>query len=118
MNNDSNNAARHKQCSICSQLKDYEFGRQTGGRPEQDTFLPDVARYLKNISELKPGSVRYTWLRRCPECATYYLHKNDYEYLATGSEDEQVLTRLTDEEAAKYLAPPLPDSDIPRNGLI
>ena len=94
-------------CSICSQLEDHQFGRQTHGRPEEDTFLPDAARRLENIRELKPGSVRYTWLRRCPECATYYLHKTDYEYLATGSEDEQSLTRLTDEQAAEYLSRPL-----------
>lgn len=51
MTNDSNNDARHKRCGICSQLKDYEFGRQTHGRPEEDTFLPDAARPLKNINE-------------------------------------------------------------------
>ena len=109
MTNNPNNAARHGHCSICSQLEDHEFGRQTHGRPEEDTFLPDAARRLENIRELKPGSVRYTWLRQCPECATYYLHRTDYEYLATGSEDEQFLTRLTDEQAAEYLAQPLPD---------
>ena len=104
MTNDSNTDARHGHCSICSQLRDHEFGRQTHGRPEEDTFLPDAARHLKNVRELKPGSVRYTWLRRCPECATYYLHRTGYEYLASGSEDEQFLTRLTDEKAAEYLA--------------
>ncbi|HWS99467.1 MAG TPA: hypothetical protein VN256_04275 [Pyrinomonadaceae bacterium] len=107
MTSDSNNAGRRGHCSICSQLEDHEFGRQTHGRPEEDTFLPDAARRLENIRELKPGSVRYTWLRQCPECATYYLHRTDYEYLATGSEDEQILTRLTDEQAAEYLAQPL-----------
>lgn len=105
----SNNAARRGHCGICSQLKDHEFGRQTHGRPEEDSFLPDAARRLENIRELKPGSVRYTWLRQCPECATYYLHRTGYEYLATGSEDEQFLTRLTDEQAAEYLSRPLPD---------
>jgi hypothetical protein len=109
MTTDSNNAARHGHCSICSQLKDHEFGRQSHGRPEEDTFLPDAARHLENIRELKPGSVRYTWLRQCPECATYYLHRTGYEYLASGSEDEQYLMRLTDEEAAEYLSRPLPD---------
>jgi hypothetical protein len=108
MTNDSN-PTRHKHCSICSQLKDKEYGLQTHGRADEDTFIPKIAEKLKNIIELKPGSDRYTLLRRCPECATYYTHKNDYEYLATGSEDEQILTRLTDEEAAKYLAQPPPD---------
>jgi len=106
MTNGSNNDARHVRCSICSQWKDHEFGRQTHGRPEEDTFLPDAARHLKNVRELEPGSVRYTWLRQCPECATYYLHRTGYEYLASGSEDEQTLTRLTDEKAAEYLPPP------------
>jgi hypothetical protein len=109
MTNNSNNGARHGHCSICSQLGDHEFGRQTHGRPEEDTFLPDAARRLENIREIKPGSVRYIWLRQCPECATYYLHRTGYEYLASGSEDEQFLTRLTDEQAAEYLAQPLPD---------
>jgi hypothetical protein len=104
MTTDSNNPARHGHCSICSQLEDHEFGRQTHGRPEADTFLPDAARRLENIRELKPGSVRYTWLRQCPECATYYLHRTGYEYLASGSDDEQFLTRLTDEQAAEYLS--------------
>ena len=104
----SNNGARHERCGICSQLKGRELGRQTHGRPEEDTSLPEAARRLKNVRELDPGSVRYTWLRQCPECATYYLHRNDYEYLATGSEDEQTLTRLTDEEAAGYLPQPPP----------
>jgi hypothetical protein len=109
MTNDSNNAARHQHCSICSQLKDYEYALQTHGRPDEDTFIPEIAERLKNIIELKPGSDRYTLLRQCPECATYYTHRVDYEYLATGSEDEQVLKRLSDEEAAEYLAPPLPE---------
>lgn len=105
MTEDSNNGARHERCGICSQLKERELGRQTHGRPEEDTSLPDAARLLRNVRELEPGSVRYTWLRQCPECATYYLHRNDYEYLATGSEEEQVLTRLTDEKAAEYIGP-------------
>jgi len=108
MTNGSNNDARHARCSICSQLSEHGLGRQTHGRPEEDSFLPDAARHLKNVRELDPGSVRYTLLRQCPECATYYLHRNDYEYLATGSEDEQILTRLTDEKAVEYLPPPRP----------
>lgn len=106
---ENSNPAPHQHCSICSQLEDYHYALQTHGRPEEDTFIPKIAGKLKNIIEVKPGTDRYTLLRRCPECATYYLYKIDYEYLATGTEDEQFLTRLTDAEAARYLAQPLPD---------
>lgn len=108
MTNDSNNGVRQERCGTCSRLSEHELGRQTHGRPEEDTFLPDAARHLKTVREVEPGSDRYTLLRQCPECATYYLHRNDYEYLATGSEHEQILTRLTDEKAAEYLPPPRP----------
>ena len=46
------------------------------------------------------------FLRRCPECGTYYLHKTVYEYLTTGSEDEDFLDRITDEEASQYFDQP------------
>lgn len=108
MTSGSNSNVRHRHCSLRSRWKDYEVGRQTHGRQEEDTFLPGAARHLTNVRELEPGSVRHTWLRQCPECATYYLHRTGYEYLATGSEDEQILTRLTDEKAAEYLPPPRP----------
>ena len=108
MTNDSS-STRHKHCSICSQLKDSEYALQTHGRPEQDTFIPKIAAKFKHVREVKPGRRRYMALVKCQECATYYTYGTDYEYLATGSEDEQFLTRLTDEEAADYLAQPLPD---------
>jgi hypothetical protein len=104
MSDTINPELRHQHCSICSQLKDYEYAIQTVGRPDEDTFLPEIARNLKNILELKPGYDRYMLLRQCPECATYYTHKVDYEYLATGSEDEQILKRLSDDEASGLLA--------------
>ena len=37
------------------------------------------------------------------KCGTYYLYRTDYEYLVNGSEDEEYLTRLTEEQAAGYL---------------
>jgi hypothetical protein len=103
----TNQEARHKNCSICSQLKDYEYAIQTHGREEQDTFLPKIGEQLKHIREVKPTRGRYMALVRCPECGTYYTSGNDYEYLATGSEDEQFRYRITDEEAEKLLAQPL-----------
>jgi hypothetical protein len=98
--------APHRNCSICSQIKDYEYGLQTHGREEEDTFLPKAGSQLKIVKDLKSQGERQTYVGKCPECGTHYLFKSDYEYLATGSEEEQTLKRLTAEEAATYLAMP------------
>lgn len=90
-------------CTICSQLKDYEHGMQKVGREEEDTFLPAAAGKLVDLMETEPGRNRSPILDRCPECGTYYLYEVVYDYLATGSEDEQKLTRLTPEQAQAYL---------------
>jgi hypothetical protein len=103
MPNDPGKDARHADCSICSQLADYEWARQKYGREEEDTFLPDAANSFKLVKDLKPNRSRRLELHQCPQCQTYYLYKTDYEFLATGSEDDQTLTRLTDEQAATYL---------------
>lgn len=95
--------SRHQNCSICSQLDNYHSALQTIGREEEDTFIPEIAGSQKFVRSLKPESCRYMQLQVCPECQTYYLYKSDYEYLAFGTEDEQILIRLTDEEGAKYL---------------
>lgn len=106
---------KKKRCSICSQLGDSNRGLQTAGREEEDTFLPDAAARLKVVAEVKPGTTRSIEVERCPECQTCYLFETRYEYLATGSEEEQILTRLTDEQAARYLASaaPRPAGDNP-----
>lgn len=101
---------KRKRCSICSQLADYNRGFQKFGREEEDTSLPEAAGRLKDIAEVRPGANRSPVLDQCPECGTYYLYKVEYEFLADGSEDEQILTRLTDQEAAEILA------SIPRSG--
>lgn len=91
-------------CSICSQLDDYEHGMQTGGREDEDTFLPDAAYLLKQVcaSVQTPDGEAQIW--QCPECGGHYLHRSSYEYIVYGSEDEQFLTRLSAKEAADYLA--------------
>lgn len=91
-------------CSICSQLGDYEYGMQTGGRESEDTFLPGAAYQLKQVcdSVQTPDGEAQIW--QCAECGTAYLHRTSYEYIVYGSEDEQFLIRLTPAEAAQYLA--------------
>ena len=95
--------ARHAGCSICGELHDEEYGYQKYGWPDDDTFLPGSAEKLDLVKDLKPHGSRSLLLKRCPGCRTWYLYRTDYEFLVNGSEDEQFLTRLTDEEAARHL---------------
>jgi hypothetical protein len=97
---------QHTHCSICSQLADYESAYQKYGHEEENTYLPTAANSLKTVRDFKPYSSRKLQLQQCPQCQTYYLYTTDYEFLVNGSEDEEELTRLTDQEAAEYLARP------------
>ena len=90
-------------CSLCRALDGNERGFQDGGQPQYNHYLPRAAAKLKEVRNLRPSGSRELWLKQCPRCDTYYLYRTDYEFLAGGSEDEQFLSRLTDEEAEKYL---------------
>lgn len=93
------NYPRYNNCSICSQLNDYQRGDQKIGKEAEDTFLPDAVDDLKTV--ITDGSRRS--MRQCPECGTSYLYETEYEFLIGGSEDTQKLKRLTTEEAALYI---------------
>ena len=54
-------------CGICAQLPGYARGFQVRGREKEDTFLPDAAKHLKTILQLK-SDARLA-IQRCPECA-------------------------------------------------
>jgi len=94
---------RHIHCSICALLGDREYATQTYGWEDEATFLPPVSNNLELVYDLAPGSSRASQLRKCPECNTFYLYTSDYEYLVNGTEDEETLARLTDDEAAEYM---------------
>ena len=102
--------APYTHCSICSELADEEAAFQKYGWPEDDTYLPKAAGKLTVVKDFKPYSDRKLQLRQCPECGTYYLYRSDYEYFVNGSEDEEYLTRLSDEAAQSWLERPVPDS--------
>lgn len=91
------------QCGICSQLEDRETGFRKYGSSYPDTYLPAASDKLELIIDFRPSSERKIQLRRCPECGRYYLYRTDYEYLTNGTEDEQELIRLSDNEADEYL---------------
>ena len=101
--NTSKKDAPHTRCSICSKLNDDEWGFQKYGWEEDNTYLPAAAGKLEVLKDFKPYSSRKLQLWQCPTCHTYYLYETDYEFLVNGSEDEEHLKRLTDEEAARYL---------------
>jgi len=97
-------SARHNDnsCSVCSNLSEHEYGFQKYGWEEDNTYLPESADQLLLVQDLKPNNSRSLQIRQCPECRAYFLYRTDYEYLAGGSEDEQILDRLTDTEARQY----------------
>ena len=103
MANDATETPAHAQCSICSGIADEESAFQKYGREEDNTYLPAVAAKLKVVRDYKPYDSRKLLLKQCPECGTYYLYRSDYEYLVNGTEDEEYLTRLSDEKAARWL---------------
>jgi hypothetical protein len=105
----SDKDASYTHCSVCSSLADYESAYQKYGHAEGDTYLPAAAGSLLVVRDFKPYSSRKLQLQQCPKCATYYLYRTDYEFLVNGSEDEDELTRLTDEAAAVYLARSAPE---------
>lgn len=91
-------------CEICAALADDEYGYSKFGWPEMDSALPAAAAYLELVADLGSGGSRLLQLKRCPGCGRHYLYRTDYEYLVNGTEDEEFLTRLSDEQAARYLA--------------
>ena len=87
-------------CEICTQLADEEYGYQKYGWPDHDVDLPEAVGRLEVLRELSEGGSRERTLMRCPLCGARYLYTTDYEYLTNGTEDEQTLSRLSNEEAA------------------
>lgn len=95
--------APHERCHICKTLADEEHGYQKGGQPQYNAFIPLVADKLEVVIDFKPHSDRKRILQRCPACKTWYLYESDYEFIVPGSEDEQTLTRITNDQAAEIL---------------
>jgi len=93
---------RPKPCTICSELTDQERAAQKWGWEEDNTYLPAAAVRLVIVRDFHPYGSRKLQLQQCPECGCYYLYRSDYEYLVSGSEDEEYLTRLSAEQAAEY----------------
>lgn len=100
----ANAGAAPAPCEICSQLKDVETSFYKWGWEEMDRPLPPAAQRLAPVDAQNVGDFEKRHLRVCPICGVYYLYEFSYEYLVNGSEDEEVLTRLTAAQAALHLA--------------
>lgn len=103
---------RHARCQACCALRPVETSLYKEGREGFDTPLPLAARRLVELSVPgREGDRLRPWL--CPFCGTVYSYESRYEYLANGSEDEEELRRLSDEEARAWLGDALAD-ELPR----
>ena len=91
-----------RACDVCSGLSASEYAYSKCGWPEHDTCLPEAAEKLVIVKDFQPLGSRKLQLRQCPSCGAWFLYRTDYEYLTNGTEDEEFLTRLTEEEAAEY----------------
>lgn len=89
-------------CGLCGELRDYHHAFQKGGRDHEATYLPPVVDRLTDLGQVKAENCRVARLLECPQCGTYYLYRSDYEFLVSGTEDEQWLERLKPEDIKPY----------------
>ncbi len=90
-------------CEICKHLKDEEFSFFKYAHEEETKTLPAAADRLGRLKDSRVSKEDRREFRRCPVCGTFYLYKFTYEYLATGSEDEEDLERATPAQARRFL---------------
>jgi hypothetical protein len=93
------------ECAACGKLGANHFAMQKHGQEGEDTFLPAAVGKLKGVRAVRHPQEGKGHLQQCPDCGAFFFFRNEYEYLATGSEDTQILIRITAEEAEK-LPPP------------
>ena len=86
-------------CEDCGALGPYESAYAKYGRPEDDRPLPPAAARLVTVCGWQTGG-RGEELRRCASCGAWFRWQLTYEFYVNGSEEEETLTRLSEEEAA------------------
>ncbi len=91
------------ECEICRHLDDYETSFTKYAHEDETELLPAEAARLARLpgSRVSETDRRVFW--RCPVCGTFYLYKTTYEFLTTGSEDEEELERATPTQARRFL---------------
>lgn len=78
-------------CSICSKIPDV-LTANTG----RDRYLPETTTALV---PLRWGSSTSEDIWKCPQCDNLYTYYSEQAFTGSGNTDEDVLTRLSSEEA-------------------
>ncbi len=93
----------HERCEICSSIPDRVSNSYTGDERRGDPLPPAVGRLvIVGAPHYDDDTSRSNWaLHKCPLCGTHYSWDFEYEYLAGGSEDSTVFTRLDPETGAR-----------------
>ncbi|OHD64280.1 MAG: hypothetical protein A2176_01380 [Spirochaetes bacterium RBG_13_51_14] len=85
-------------CRICSKLPDRVSKVNVPSRNEFGSFPYEVTKLEEFII------IKYTWqILMCPLCCRLYTDEYHYEYLAGGSEDVYVISRLEYHDALEML---------------
>lgn len=96
-------ANKSTKCPICSELKDREMIAYKDGWPREEYF-PKAYSKLKDIKLLtEEYTSRPHTIMQCPECDQHYYHEVDYDYMPNGSDNDEILTKITAKEAKKHL---------------
>ena len=91
-------------CEICSHLAEVETSFSKYGWEDMTRSLPPAAARLLPAEDISTGEKEHHHVKCCPLCGTFYQYDFSYEYLVNGSEDEEVLTRLTPDQARRFLS--------------
>lgn len=92
------------RCAICRTLQDVETSFSKWGWDDLARPLPIEASRLVPVEDTPACDQERHHVLRCPICGTFYQCDQSYEYLVNGSEDAEVLTRLTPAQARRFLS--------------
>ena len=89
---------KSKKCSICRSIPKRVGEFIKAGELDSDP-MPEAVGKLQVVGEPSfAAGTSNTCLKVCPNCGTYYRLEYKYDYLPYGSEEEFILTRVSDRE--------------------
>jgi uncharacterized Zn finger protein len=89
-------------CEKCGMLKDHEYVFYKDGDENKQTLNNKVDK-LEQVKTLVFSSGRPDILMKCGACGTFYRYRAGYEFFPNGSENEEWLDRLSDNEADRLM---------------